>query len=376
MLELLLIVILIFLLLFYGGYAIFGLAYGKVAFYKGNDIFVPTVSLVIPTCDEEATIFRKIDNLLEIDYPKGKLEIIFVDSSRDKTAEIIQNFMHNAPIHVSMLSEPQRKGLAAALNQGYAAASGEIIIKSDCDMILRKDFVKSIVTYFSNQKIGAVSGAIEVLNSYGTEVGYRTIFEKLRLAEANLDSTYVFNAFAFRSRLVESIDERSVADDAELALKIRKKGYKTVYAPDAIIYETSPTQLRARIKQKSRRAQGHIRLAFQNRGILFNPRYGKFGLFIFPANFFMVIVLPWLILFWVLLAGFELFRFMYPFSIFILPALAILLSIMYAESKPKLFAGFVEAQLSLIVAAVTILVFGPQFSWRRIPSEKKSNQSA
>jgi cellulose synthase/poly-beta-1,6-N-acetylglucosamine synthase-like glycosyltransferase len=368
--------IFILLVSFYVGYGVFALIYGRKVLYKTNTSYSPMVSIVVPTCDEESNIRKKIDDLLKIDYPRDKLEIIFVDSSRDKTGEIIQEFRQWSPIRVSLLEEPERRGLAAAVNKGYAAASGEIVMKSDCDVILRNDFVRNIVSYFSHSNIGAVSGAAEVINRSidrsiinrsKTEVGYRSIFEKLKLAEANLDSTYVFNAFAFRRELFELIDEKSVADDTELALRIRKKGYRAIYAPDAIIYDPSPTEIKTRIKQKSRRAQGVIRLSCQNLKVLFNPRYGRFGMFIFPANFFMIVVLPWLILLELALTSYWLYRSCYPLSIFIILALAIALVTIYLKSKPKLLAGFIEAQLSLLIGSITLLIRGPQFSWKKLP---------
>lgn len=127
-----------------------------------------------------------------------------------------------------------------------------------------------------------------------------------------------------------------MADDAELALKIRKKGYKTVYSPAAIAYEVSPISLKSRIDQKSRRAQGHIRLIFQNLDVFLNPKLGKFGLIIFPANFFMMILSPWLILltmvFGILYFGIV---FGFPYALLLFVTVASLALVIYVRSTPK-----------------------------------------
>lgn len=370
-LEILILALLSVLLLFYGGYSAFGLIYGSNARYRVKKKYLPRVSFIIPTFNEEDIIERKIENTRNLDYPKDRLEITFVDSSVDKTREVIKKFKEQSSLSINLLEEDRRRGLASALNLAYSRASGEIVIKTDCDMLLENDFITKIVKYFSDPIIGAVSGAVRVLNQLDVEVGYRTVFEKLRLAESNLDSTYIFNGFAFRRNLVEPIDEKSVADDAELALKIRKKGYRTVYAPDAIFHEVSPASIKTRIQQKSRRAQGHIRLIYQNSDLLFNPKYGKFGLFIFPANFFMIIVSPWLMLITLLSICVWLHTILNILSFPVIFALISGVLIMYTKSSPKIVAGFIDAQINLLVGFLKLITRGPEFSWASPRAKEK-----
>jgi cellulose synthase/poly-beta-1,6-N-acetylglucosamine synthase-like glycosyltransferase len=367
MIELLLIVPLSVLVVFYSGYYLFGLRYGRNIRYGSSNTFVPRVSLIIATYNEEDIIGKKIENILEIDYPKDKLELVFVDSSTDNTLQIIKNFKEKSGLNVQILEEKVRKGLASALNLGYRSAKGDVAIKTDCDMVLEKNSIKEIVKYFSDPQVGAVTGRVIISNECDVEIGYRNIFERLRMAEANLDSTYLFNPFcAFRKDLIEPVDARSVADDAELALKIRKKGYRTVYSPQAVAYESSPVSIKERINQKSRRAQGHIRLIFQNLSVLFNPKFGRFGLVIFPANFFMMIVSPWLILLTAIL-GLLYIGIVFGILYMVLSsALGMLMATsIYITSKPKIVAGFLDAQLNLIIGLFKLISKGPDFMWSK-----------
>jgi len=365
MIELLIIVPLSVLVAFYSGYCLFGLRYGRNIRYGSSEACMPRVSLVIATYNEEDIIGKKIENILEIDYPKDKLELVFVDSSTDNTLQIIKSFKEKSDLNVQILEEKVRKGLASALNLGYRSAKGDVVIKTDCDMVLEKNSIREIVKYFSDPQVGAVTGRVIISNECNVEIGYRNIFERLRIAEANLDSTYLFNPFcAFRRDLIEPIDSRSVADDAELALKIRKKGYKTVYSPNAIAYETSPTSLRGRISQKSRRAQGHIRLIFQNLSVLFNPKYGKFGLVIFPANFFMMILSPWLILCTAILGLLSIGALFGSLFMVLCSILVVIVTVLiYITTKPMIVAGFLDAQFNLIIGLLKLIVKGPEFMW-------------
>ena len=355
------------LTLFYGGYYLFGFFYGKQIRYNGDDTYFPRVSIVIATYNEEELIGKKIENIVNLDYPKDLIELIFVDSSADNTVQIIKEFKEKSSINAIIVEEKARKGLASALNLGYSTATGEIVIKSDCDMPLKEDAVKELVKYFSNTNVGAVTGPVVITSKSNVEKGYRSIFERLRLAEANLDSTYLFNPLcAFRKDLIEPIDAKSVADDAELALKIRKKGFRTLYSPNAIAYESSPVTIGERIKQKSRRAQGHIRLIFQNLSVMFNPKYGKFGFVIFPANFFMMILSPWLILCTVILGLLSIGIFLGNLVMVLCSILFVLMTVLvYVTSKPMILAGFIDAQVNLIVGLFKLVAKGPEFMWSK-----------
>ncbi|MGD8545526.1 MAG: glycosyltransferase [Candidatus Bathyarchaeota archaeon] len=360
-------ILLSILFVFYAGYYIFGLLYGKRKKNDNGQEYLPTVSMVTATFNEEKIIKRKIENTLKLDYPTDKLEWIFIDSSDDETRNIINDFKKKSKLKIVLFEENERKGLATALNKGYELATGEVVVKSDCDILLNEKAVREIVKPFSDPNVGAVSGAINIINQANLEIGYRSIFERLRLAEANLDSTYLFNPFsAFRKEAIQPIDPKSVADDAELALKIRKKDYRTVYAPEAISYEKSPTSIRERIKQKSRRAQGHIRLISQNLRLLLNPKYGKFGTIIFPANFFMMIISPWLMILTLFIG------FLYLASLFgilvssIISFIFIVLIIaIYLLSRPAMVAGFLDSQLNLVVGFAKLAIKGPDFKWAK-----------
>lgn len=357
---------LIVLCLFYFFYFVFAGVYGRSIRYTTNNEYLPTVSLVVPTYNEESIIEKKIIDIKNLEYPAEKLEVIFVDSSNDGTRQKINQFKENSSNNVILLEENARKGLANALNLAYSAAHGEIVIKTDCDMFLERQSVKKIVSYFYNPKIGAVNGKLSTLNRSSVEEGYIGLIERLKIAESNLDSSYIFAPFsAYRKNLIEPINAKSVADDGELALKIRKKGYITVFASDAIFYEASPIDIKERIMQKSRRAQGHIRLIFQNLDILLNPKYSWFGTIIYPSNFFMMIVSPWLILILTIL-GFPLIYNLFNIAgVLLIFLILALLTLIYLTSTPKGLAGFIETQICLIIGTLNLILSGPDFMWTK-----------
>ncbi|MFB6114202.1 MAG: glycosyltransferase, partial [Halodesulfurarchaeum sp.] len=137
----------------------------------------PSVSIVLPTYNEEAIIEQKLQGLFELDYPMEKVEIVVVDSSDDSTREIIREFFteRDHPSFI-LLEEDERRGLAPALNDAYDAASNEMVVKTDCDSVVANDALRQAAANLADSDIAAVTGTnAEVLGGSDVESGYRGI---------------------------------------------------------------------------------------------------------------------------------------------------------------------------------------------------------
>ncbi len=98
---------------------------------------------------------------------------------------------------------------------------------------------------------------------------------------------------AFENDALLPIDPNSLADDTELALKIRRQGGRVVFDPAVQYMEASHSEFVKRRKQKDRRAMGLIRLLVQHRDAL--GKYGKYGKIVLPFNWWFMIASPWLL---------------------------------------------------------------------------------
>ena len=190
-----------FLLLF-GIVSIFYFAYYSLNLYQSKkdsgfqkkEIF-PKVSLVIPTYNEEKTIFRKLENLRNLKYPKKMLEILVIDSnSSDNTKEIVADLVqrYKGKLNLRLLCQNCRLGKALAINFALKHCNGEICIISDADAIFEKNAITKLVENFADPRIGAVTGKLVILNANQSSItklekNYRSIFEILRVGERNLD---------------------------------------------------------------------------------------------------------------------------------------------------------------------------------------------
>ncbi|MFB6095131.1 MAG: glycosyltransferase, partial [Halodesulfurarchaeum sp.] len=272
----------------------------------------PPISIVLPTYNEADIIDRKLEDILDLEYPAEKLELVVVDSSEDDTRERIRSFFEDrANPTLQLLEEDERRGLAPALNDAYAAASNEIVVKTDCDSLLAADALRVAAANLADPDVGAVTGRnAEVLGESEVEAGYRGVQSHIQQLESHLDSTLIFHGpfSAFRNESIVPIDPNSLADDTELALKIRRGGERVIFDPAIRYMEASHSDFIKRRKQKDRRGMGLIRLLVQHRDAL--GRYGKYGRVVLPFNWWFMLVSPALLavalLGWIG-AGFQLF---------------------------------------------------------------------
>ncbi|WP_430504728.1 glycosyltransferase [Haloparvum sp. PAK95] len=257
----------------------------------------PEVSIVLPTYNESAIVETKLDDVLELDYPMEKVELVVVDSSTDDTREVIRDYFTglDAP-ELVLLEEDERRGLAPALNDAYEAASKEMVVKTDCDSKLKPDALREAAANLAADDVAAVTGTnVEVLGGSEVESGYRGVQSHIQQLESHLDSTLIFHGpfSAFENDALLPIDPNSLADDTELALKIRRQGGRVIFDPEVQYMEASHSEFVKRRKQKDRRGMGLIRLLVQHRDAL--GRYGKYGKVVLPFNWWFMIVSPWLL---------------------------------------------------------------------------------
>ena len=348
------------------------------------------VSLVIPTYNEEKAILRKLENVTDLDYPKKMLEVLVVDSgSSDGTQEIVKDFIYQSrgELDLRLMNQQSRMGKASAINYALQHSHGTIVVISDADTIFEKNAVVKLVENFADPNVGAVTGKLVILNAEESSItrlekNYRSIFEILRMGESNMDSTPVFNGpiMAFRRNLIEELDSKTIADDTEMSLKIRKKGWKAIYVPDAIAYEYTPIKFSSRLKQKVRRGQGIIQSFVRHKDFLFNSKYGRYGFVIFPCEFFMHVVSPTLILMTLILTLISLSvnpnMIIYLVSVVasLLIFLWLILFVRKIVTKSKsatinpisLLRTFLNHQICLLLSLVFFILKETNYEWEKI----------
>ncbi len=119
----------------------------------------PPVSVVMVVRNEEATVGRKMRNLLELDYPADRLQIVVVsDGSTDRTDAILAEQMRDSRVQV--VYNQRARGKAAGLNMGIGAARGEIVVFTDVRQSIERSAARLLLENFADPSVGAVSGEL------------------------------------------------------------------------------------------------------------------------------------------------------------------------------------------------------------------------
>ena len=266
--------------------------------------FLPFVSIIVPTYNEDKVIERRIKNLFDLDYPKDKYEIIVVDSgSTDKTTEIVEKLIEKhdpSEPTFRLVEENERKGKASAINLGKKHAKGDIVLITDANSIFDKNVLKEMMPHFKDPKVGAVGGRYCVANPENplaaSESFYWDLEYIMRMGESALDSACLFHGEinAWRKDLVDA-DTKMLSEDLDICIKIRRKGYKIEYEPDAIVYEPSATTQGDQIKQRKRTSIGTIQNMFKHLGYFMPPR-DLYSFLIFPSHKVLTMFSPFILL--------------------------------------------------------------------------------
>jgi len=365
----------------------------------------PSVSIIIATFNEEKVIARKLANTVELEYPRDKFEIVVVDSgSTDNTRLILKDFAQRIVngTRIRLLTQEERLGKSAALNYALPQINSEIVVLSDADVMVNKDALLKMTSNFNDERIGAVSG-IEVMqnpdesSTTKLEQGYRSFYNTLRLGETNLDSVVMCESelAGYRRELLEELPNKSICDDMELTLQIRKKGFRAIYDPAVLFYEYSPSEHISRIKHKIRRGQGNQQALMRFANILFRRKYGAFSSVIMPFEFFMNIVSP--VLTAVCLASylimvlfyFDLFSVFLPLALLITTGLTVFISLKITSPATDItlknsknnsrfqmilsIVDLISMELILLFSLLSLLLSGPKYKWEKIENTRRTS---
>jgi biofilm PGA synthesis N-glycosyltransferase PgaC len=245
-----------------------------------NAGFEPPVSLIVAVYNEEDVLKKKIENCLEIDYPKNKLKLIFVaDGSTDNSAAIIKQYPQ-----IELLYKPERQGKVAAINRTMTTVSTDYVIFCDANTFLNKDCIKEIIKHYRDEKIGAVAGEKKVvvpatLNKpvKDGEGLYWKYESKLKKIDSDFYSVVgaAGELFSIRTKLFEPVPSEVLLDDFIISMNICKKGYRVIYEPKAYAMEAPSLTMKDEQKRKIRISAGGFQSVIMLKGLLNIFKYGK-----------------------------------------------------------------------------------------------------
>ncbi len=217
------------------------------------------VTLVIPCYNEADILHTKIQNCLALDYPKDKLQLMFItDGSTDNSPDVISQYGN-----ITLLHSPVRGGKSAAENRAMQHVATPVVIFTDANTELNGQAVKNIVRHFSDERVGCVSGEKRVMsNEEDGASATEGIYWKYESFLKKKDSDWYTavgaagELVAFRTSLYEAMPHDTILDDFVQSMQIASKGYKIVYEPEAYAMENPSSNIKEEMKRKVRICAG------------------------------------------------------------------------------------------------------------------------
>ena len=256
---------------------------------------LPPVSLIIAAYNEQAYLPDKLANLRTFDYPRDRLEIIFVsDGSTDGTNAILQAV---EDAHIRAVFLPQRGGKAMALNHAVEQAKHQTLIFSDAGTLFETDTIRKLVRHFSDPRVGVVCGALEFqasTESRQTEGVYWTYECMLRLMEARLGATLTASGaiYAVRRECFVPLPPGTLVEDLLVPMNARGTGHRVLYDPEAVGVDFAAPSVAGEFTRRVRIATG----SFQALPRLATIRLGAMTTFALFSHKVLRWVLPLLLI--------------------------------------------------------------------------------
>lgn len=304
----------------------------------------PSISILAPAYNEQATIGESVTALLALHY--ANLEVVVVnDGSPDKTLEVLQERFDLVPIHTIVWRRIDTKpvrglyrsrshpnllvvdkvngGKADALNVGLNLATGDLVCVIDADTIVDADALQRLARPFlSHHDMLAAGGTIRIVNGSTVEAGRVTHARAPTRFVAGVQVVEYFRAFLFgrlgwnklggnliisgafglfkRDAMIEAggYTHDTVGEDMELVLKVRRRAYearqphRVTFVPDAVAWTEAPETLRVLNRQRDRWHRGLSDVLWRHRAMFLRPKYGVVGLVHYPYFVFVELLAP------------------------------------------------------------------------------------
>ena len=201
-----------------------------------NDNNLPRLSLIITAHNEEGRIREKLENTLQIDYPKDHLDIIIAsDFSTDATDSIVESYADQG---IRLVRADERKGKEYAQLCAIRASESEILVFSDVATKIPAEAFRLLANRFSDDQIGAISSEDQFISQEGRVVGEGAyvIYEMwLRRLESDRAGLVGLSGsfFAARREVCEEWDIYCPSD-FNTGLNCAKKGMVAITCPDVV----------------------------------------------------------------------------------------------------------------------------------------------
>jgi cellulose synthase/poly-beta-1,6-N-acetylglucosamine synthase-like glycosyltransferase len=227
----------------------------------------PYVSIVMVVRNEERWLESKLRNLLELDYPLERCQIVVVsDGSTDRTEAILRENANNPRVQVVM--NQLSRGKACGLNDAISVSAGEVIVFTDARQKIESGAIRLLMENFADPEVGCVSGALMLGDPEAGEAGrgmglYWGIEKKIRELESESGSVVGATGaiYAVRRELLgSSVPEGTILDDVYIPMQVVRQGKRVVFESRARAWDSPDLGSEREFARKVRTLSGNYQL--------------------------------------------------------------------------------------------------------------------
>jgi poly-beta-1,6-N-acetyl-D-glucosamine synthase len=313
-----------------------------------SSIEAPSMSILAPAYNEEASIAENVRSLLSLHY--SNLEVIVInDGSKDDslgrlisaydlykidffvnqqlpTKPVRGVYKSRNPVYRKLIVvDKVNGGKADALNVGVNIAKNDYFVCIDVDCVLEQDALLKLAKPFlesTTHRVIAAGGVVRIANSCDIQGGrlvkinlpkqflpriqtleYIRAFLLSRMAWTRLNGLLLISgAFgAFDKDIVikcGGYNPQTVGEDMELVVRMRRymeernEPYKVSFIPDPLCWTEVPSTFKILGRQRNRWTRGTIETLRIHKKMFFNPRYGLLGMLSYPYWLFFEFLAP------------------------------------------------------------------------------------
>ncbi len=243
---------------------------------------LPTVTVQLPIYNERYVVNRLISAVLELSWPRDRLQVQILDDSTDETSQIVANTLGrlNQPgFQIEHIQRRERKDFkAGALQVGLETAVGEFIVIFDADFVPPSDFLLKTIPLFDSEEGEGPIGCVQArwghtnanmsLLTKAQSLGIDGHFVVEQAARDSVGAFMNFNGTAgiWRRRCMDAVggwQGDTLTEDLDLSYRAQLAGWRVVYQPEVVVPAELPVQLAGFKRQQFRWAKGSIQTAMK-----------------------------------------------------------------------------------------------------------------
>jgi cellulose synthase/poly-beta-1,6-N-acetylglucosamine synthase-like glycosyltransferase len=231
----------------------------------------PLVTIQLPIYNEQYVANRLIDNIVQLDYPLDRFEIQVLDDSTDDTSALIARkvqYYQTQKIQIVHIQRKNRTGFkAGALRDALPQATGAFIAIFDADFLPKSNFLKQMLPYFENPKVGVVQGRWEHINDdyslltriQALQLNVHFTIEQVGRQNGNFLLQFNGTAGLWRRTAIEDAggwEADTLTEDLDLSYRAQLRGWQIEYVEKVGVPSELPVEMNGLKAQQFRWMKG------------------------------------------------------------------------------------------------------------------------